>query len=918
MGGFITDFQYNWRKHKVPPKQVAEADPLQFMFLEAAEQALADAGYDRKAARPRALRRDGRDRIRRRILRPAGNGPAPARDDTRARPSCCAQQGRAGREDRSKSTRSSPTPWSANGRRWSTKPAASPPARLASRISKTLDLAGGAVAIDSGSTSALSGLSICVDMLLSGDNDVMICAAGQRRMGLNAFTRLQDAGLLASGQPHSVLDAGYDGVVPAEGVGVVILKRLADARRDGDRIHAILRGIGVAHHASHAEALRLAVERSSAMAGIAPTEVSVEELETDERLDAVGRGTGNLGRLARLGPAASTAGPGFGHGPIRPPGRSLGNGRLDQGQPGNRTWRNGSHRRAAQPAAVLDAWQHAVAAIPGRTKLTGRRLVGISCWSRGLACHLILEHGAAVASQPAAAKPSPRWPSAPPARHAARGRSCREWQRSSRADASRLPATLGRCTPSPAHWLTRAASQAPACNHAASDRADRVARVRPASPRDRRLLRSVAEWQICRLAGGTTGEVLGGHRPGAGRARGGLAGGRSWLRAGRQIPFGGRGRQRDDRCADKLRLARPQLDNLAARNVLEQQGIFHRQMPSVRPQVAFVFPGQGSQYSGMLRPLVESVPAAARLLGEIDAVMGRLGHPKFAELAWSAGDRLGQDVWTTQVSMLLADALVLAALADRGIRPDLVLGHSYGEFVALYAAGAWDFATAVRMTQARCAGIEAAVAGGETGMLATDATPELIEQLSSSLGLDLYVANLNAPDQCVVGGTRTHLGQLASALTGQGRQAKMLAVPGAFHTPLLSTASRPLEEALRRPRSPQPQVKFVSTVNNSVIGDPAEIRRNLARQLTTPVRYAQLIGRLAAESPTVFVEVGPQQTLTRLNRRILGSARRRHRQRQSQAIRPGSRCWACRPCWNVWGLAQRVLSKTAPQDCSRR
>ena len=75
--------------------------------------------------------------------------------------------------------------------------------------------------------------------------------------------------------------------------------------------------------------------------------------------------------------------------------------------------------------------------------------------------------------------------------------------------------------------------------------------------------------------------------------------------------------------------------------------------------------------------------------------------------------------------MLLADALVLAALADRGIRPDLVLGHSYGEFVALYAAGAWDFATAVRMTQARCAGIEAAVAGGETGMLATDATPEV-------------------------------------------------------------------------------------------------------------------------------------------------------------------------------------------------
>ncbi len=274
-------------------------------------------------------------------------------------------------------------------------------------------------------------------------------------------------------------------------------------------------------------------------------------------------------------------------------------------------------------------------------------------------------------------------------------------------------------------------------------------------------------------------------------------------------------------------MARPQLDNLAARNVLEQQGIFYRQLPNVRPQIALVFPGQGSQYGGMLKPLVESVPAAARALGEIDAVMKAQGHPTFAELAWSAGDRLGQDVWTTQVSMLLADALLLAALTDRGVRADLVLGHSYGEFVALYAAGAWDLPTAVRMTQARCAGIEAAVAGGETGMLASDATPDVIEQISSSLGLDLYVANLNAPDQCVVGGTRQHLATLATALTEQGRQAKILAVPGAFHTPLLSTASRPLEEALREATIAVPNVKFVSTVNNSVIGEPAEIRRNL-------------------------------------------------------------------------------------------
>ena len=209
--------------------------------------------------------------------------------------------------------------------------------------------------------------------------------------------------------------------------------------------------------------------------------------------------------------------------------------------------------------------------------------------------------------------------------------------------------------------------------------------------------------------------------------------------------------------------------------------------------------------------------------------------------------------------MLLADALVLASLADRGVRPDLVLGHSYGEFVALYAAGAWDLATAVRMTQARCAGIEAAVAGGETGMLATDATPELIEQVSSSHGLDLVRRQFERTRPVRGWRHREHLTQLASALTGQGRHAKMLAVPGAFHTPLLSTASRPLEEALARGHDRGAASEICQ------YGQQQRHRRSRrdssqpGRQLTTPVRYAQLIGRLAAESPTCLSKSVPSK-----------------------------------------------------------
>ncbi|HEX4142344.1 MAG TPA: SDR family NAD(P)-dependent oxidoreductase [Pirellulales bacterium] len=868
VGGFITDFQYNWRKHKVPPKQIAEADPLQFMFLEAAEQALADAGYDRKPL--------DRERCGVMVGTEFGGDFCDELEMGLRLPEMTHVLGQllARRQLPAEKIEQINTEFSNTLiRKWPSlvdETGSFTTSTLASRISKTLDLAGGAVAIDSGSTSALSGLSICVDMLLSGDNDVMICAAGQRRMGRNGFRALENAGMLAFGQPHSVLDAQYDGIVPAEGVGVVVLKRLADARRDGDRIHAVLRGIGLAHHASQAEALRMAVERSSAMAGISPTEISVEELETDEPLDASGAELETLAALhasgQRRAPLAMASGTAqFGH-----LGGASGMAALIKASLEIEHGETAPTAGLKTPAPVLEAWHHAVVATPGSTKLSGRRLVGISCWSHGLACHLILEHGAAIAARPTTAAAHGAQMAAPqPARTtvAQRAPVAANGNGHHLPTHSRIPARAGAVQSSPASLV----GAGTATSHGQQAEGGRPARGQ-APARPAATPRAAAEWQICRLAGGTHGELLADidqalSEPAAAwraaAARGFVAGDKFRLAVVADSA---------ESLCDKLRLARPQLENLAARNVLEQQGIFYRPLPSVRPQVAFVFPGQGSQYSGMLRPLVEKVPAAARALTEIDAVMSRLSHPKFADLAWSAEDRLGKDVWTTQVSMLLADSLLLAALADRGVRPDLVLGHSYGEFVALYAAGAWDFATAVRMTQARCAGIEAAVAGGETGMLATDAAAELIEQLSSSLGLDVYVANLNAPDQCVVGGTRKHLAELASALTAQGRQAKMLAVPGAFHTPLLSAASRPLEEALRGATIGAPQVKFVSTVNNSVIGDPAEIRRNLARQLTTPVRYAQLIGRLAAESPTVFVEVGPQQTLTRLNRRILGSA----------------------------------------------
>jgi len=801
-GGFITDFAYDWRRHKVPPKQVAEADPLQFMLLEGAEQALNDAGYDRKPLEREkcgvivgtefggdfcdhleiGLRLPEIQHLLAGLLRERG-ATEEAIDALSVKFASIVLKKWPSLVDETGSFTSS---------------------TLASRITKTLDLAGGAVSIDSGSTSALSGLSVAIDMLLSGDNDIMICASGQRRMGPNSFRSLKNAGVGAALTPHNVLDAAYDGIVPAEGVGVVVLKRLADARRDGDRIHAVIRGLGVAHSAnSAAEAMQLAAERSCRMAGVSPDSVTLLEIDTDEQLTAGGEELRALlaihsGPQRQLPLIVGSATSQLGH--------------LGGAAPMSALIKVSLEIAIGQAAPLVDlqtphsALEHASSAIqmPRATmKWSGPRTAALASWSKGQAFHLILEPGDPVApgNQTASATTQPV---------------------SKPAQAAKVVPIVSAGAP----VICRFGASSPdglqqLLDNAAADPAN-AWRQAPSSafvPADRYRVSIVAESA--------------------------------------------------DALARKLQL-KSQLQNATARPVLEQQGFYFRQTAELAPRVAFVFPGQGSQYEGMLRELIAASPAAAKKLQEIDGTMARLGFPAFAELAWETPTQLGADVWTTQVAMLLADALMLAALGERSILPDVVLGHSFGEFPALYAAGAWDFETAVRMTRARCEGISA-VAVGESGMLATDAPASVVEAIIQAIPGHLYLANLNAPDQTVVGGKRVNLEKLAAALQARSHQARLLSVPAAFHTPLMAGASRLLEEQLKSATLQAPRVQFVSTVTNAAVEDVAQVRRNLGVQLTTPVRYADLIARLAAERPTVFVEVGPQQTFTKLNRRILGA-----------------------------------------------
>jgi acyl transferase domain-containing protein len=268
-GLFVEGFQYDWRRHRIPPKEIEVADPLQFMVLEAADQALHDAGYDRKEFdRTRtgvivgteftgefgrqlavALRLPCIERIVSRLL--AEMGVAPARAEAIA-------------SDFAEAWHSQHPVLRDNTGSFSAS-------SLAVRIAKTWNLMGCAAALDSGPTSGMSALSAAFDLLVCGDCDLMICAGAQRQFDLVTVDS-------RASEDHGSLRGPFDrsgtGFLRGEGAAVLLMKRLPDALRDGDRIHAVVRGVASAHDAAR-NTISQALDRSLELSGRLPNDLAM-------------------------------------------------------------------------------------------------------------------------------------------------------------------------------------------------------------------------------------------------------------------------------------------------------------------------------------------------------------------------------------------------------------------------------------------------------------------------------------------------------------------------------------------------------------------------------------------------------------------------------------------------------------------
>ena len=396
LGGFVRDYEYDWKRHKVPPKQVAAANPLQFMLLDAADQALRDAGlherpYDNQKVGVvvgTVFGGDFADQLQMGLRLPEFN--VALREILLARGVAEDQIQRIIEQFRQLLLDKMPALVDETGSFTSST--------LASRITKTFNLMGGALAIDAGACSSAFAIQAGVDLLNERHNDLVICACGQRSMDLWVYETLSLAGVLSRGRPRAPLDASADGFVPGEGCGVLVLKRLADAHRDGDRVQAVIRGIGAATGSSRQEAIAAAARAALQQAQLPAGAVRAVELAA---LGMPGVAAGELAALDEI--YGGESGPPIALGSLQPQfGDLAGANTLASVLKASLCLQRGELVPTAgysKPAPVLE--QRADRFFVPQSKQTlpatspqGYRAIALSSLQDNMAFHLILDNGA--------------------------------------------------------------------------------------------------------------------------------------------------------------------------------------------------------------------------------------------------------------------------------------------------------------------------------------------------------------------------------------------------------------------------------------------------------------------------------------------------------------------------------------------
>ena len=280
---------------------------------------------------------------------------------------------------------------------------------------------------------------------------------------------------------------------------------------------------------------------------------------------------------------------------------------------------------------------------------------------------------------------------------------------------------------------------------------------------------------------------------------------------------------------------------------------------------AYIFPGQGAQFTGMGLDLYQNSPLAQELFEQANDILGF----SITDIMFEGSAEDLKQTKVTQPAIFLHSVILAKTLGD-DFKPEMVAGHSLGEFSALVANGVLTFEDGLKLVSKRALAMQKACEAQESTMAAVLGLDDaVVEEVCASIDGIVVAANYNCPGQLVISGEIAAIDKACAALTEKGaRRALKLPVGGAFHSPLMAPAREELAEAIKNTIFSEPTCPVYQNVVAKAVTNPDDIKENLIAQLTAPVRWTQCVQALIADGGTEFVEVGPGKVLQGLMRKI--------------------------------------------------
>ncbi|ACO79122.1 Type I fatty acid synthase ArsA [Azotobacter vinelandii CA] len=805
-GGFMDDIQFDPSLYGIPPASLKSIEPVQLLALDVVRQALADAGFDRRSfARERTatifaaggMNELGCDYIFRGLLsrylpRIDGLPEEAARQLTEA----------LYEHDLPKWTEDSFPGILENV--------------IAGRIANRFDLRGTNFIVDAACASSLAALDAGIRQLRSHDADVAVVGsvdATNNPVGFLCFAQTHALSPRGRSRPF---DDSADGIALGEGVVALVLKRLGDAERDGDRIYAVLKGIGASSDgrnrsltAPHPQGQVTALQRAYEDAAVDPTSIGL--------IEAHGTGTalGDKSEIESLNLAFGKTGMAAQSCAVGSVKSMIGHTKVSAGLAALAKTALALKQRVLPPTIGVDTPNSKIdfgrspfyintETRPWLNATNHPRRAGVSAFGfGGTNFHVVMEeYGGAyrdsdiVDLHPRDAEP-----------FVFRGQ-----------DRAQVRERVQRLLDALEHPEQLDVAQLAYSLH---------------------LEQATAGDSDCRLAllAASGGDLKG-----------------------------------------KLELALKALQGRAS-EAKYPQGVFFREGPATGG-VCFLFPGQGSQRIGMLADLTSSLPELHDLFERADRLLAeRLEQPLSRYIyplpVFSDEERARQQsalnaTQVAQPALGVVDSAALRVLGDYGLKPDFVAGHSYGEYVALHAAGVIGLDDFIHLSEVR--GRLAAEAGRSNpgAMAAIDADEVRVRALIEQHGLNVSLANLNAADQTIVAGSPEAIEVAARVLGKESLRVKVLPVSAAFHSPAMAGAREGLAAELAKIEfAPARLPVFSNTSGDAYPAEPEAMRALLVEHMTEPVHFVKEIERLYEAGARVFIESGPGLVLTGLVDRIL-------------------------------------------------